>query len=71
VAGRAAGEEDCSPGRCKELSVERISRSKKETGYLDKNGISTRDEAKGEGGSVTPECSTKYIEYLDYLATEE
>jgi len=71
VAGRAAGEEDCSPGRCKELSIERISPSKRETGYLDKNDISTRDEAKGEGGSVTSESSTKYIEYLDYLATEQ
>jgi len=32
--------------------------------------VALGDEAKEGGGSVTPECSTKYIEPPDYLANE-
>jgi len=53
-----------------ELSVERISRSKKETGYLDRTKLVLGMRLRGRGGSVTSEYFTEYIEYLDYLATE-
>jgi len=42
----------------------------KETGYLNKTKLALGTRLRERGGSVTPGYSTKYIEYLEYVAAE-